>query len=51
VNEKVAPVEFDASGGVAVMFVSAGVVSTVKTNEAGEASTFPARSAARASKV
>jgi hypothetical protein len=51
VNEKLALVELDATGGEAVIVVSAGVVSTVTTNEAGVASTLPAASVARTSNV
>ncbi len=51
VNEKLAPVELDAAGGEDVIVVFAGVVSTVKMNEAGVASTLPATSVARTSNV
>ena len=51
VNEKLALVEFDADGGEEVMVVFAGVVSTVNVNDAGVASTLPAASIARTSKV
>ena len=51
VNEKLAPVEFDAAGGEEVIVVFAGVRSTVKVNDAGVASTFPAASIARTSNV
>ena len=50
-NEKLALVEFESAGGEEVIVVFAGVVSTVKMNEAGLASTFPATSVARTSSV
>ena len=50
-NEKLAFAEFDATGGAEVTVVFAGVVSTVKRNEAGVASTLPATSIARTSNV
>ena len=51
VNEKLALVELAAAGGEDVIDVSAAVVSIVKMNEAGLASTLPATSVARTSKV
>ena len=50
-NEKLALVELDATGGEDVIVVFAAVVSTVKVNEAGVASTLPATSVARTSMV